>query len=82
MSYYTSDINVDMQKIDPVMLVDEVSATEFYIGVSKNTSNTAAPHWRIKKIWKSGSVWHFGFPDGHQDFLFIWDDRALYVYEM
>jgi hypothetical protein len=82
MSYYTSDINVDMQKIDPVMLVDEVSATVFYIGMSKNTSDIYAPHWRIKKIWKDGSVWHFGFPDGHQGFDFVWDDRTLYVYEM
>jgi hypothetical protein len=82
MSYYTSDINVDMYKIDPVMLVDEISATEFYIGISKNRSSMNTPHWRIKKIWKDGSVWHFGFPDGDQNFDFIWNDRLLYIYEM
>ncbi len=82
MSYYMSDINVDMQKQDAAMLVDEVSSTEIYVGISRNSKNPAGSNWRIKRIWQVGTVWNFGFPDGNQDFVFIWDDRYSYSYSM
>jgi hypothetical protein len=74
------EINLQQHKIDPVMLVDEVSSIEYYIGVSRNFSDTSRANWQIKKIWKDGSVWKFEFPDGNQNFVHIWDSRFLYTY--
>ncbi len=66
--------------VKPVMLIDELSSTEFYIGTSRNTSNPSAPFWRIQRIWKIGSVWNFGYPDASQEFKFEWDKRLSYSY--
>ena len=66
--------------IERPMLVDEVSKTEFYIGTSKNTKLTTEANWRIKRIWQVGSVWYFGFPDGDQNFSWVWEDRDTYTY--
>jgi hypothetical protein len=56
-------------KHEAPLLVDEVSSTEYYVGQSKNTPNIYKDNWRIKRIWKVGNVWNFGFPDGNQDFI-------------
>lgn len=61
-------------------LVDEVSDTEYYIGESDNTPKQGQLNWRIKRIWKVGNVWNFGFPDGNQDYIWNWDLRDTYVY--
>ena len=63
----------------PYKLVDEISTTEFYIGTSLSSSKST-PNWSIKKIWKDETVWKFGFPDGNQNFSFIWDNRLTYNY--
>ena len=76
----TTDNTVQYISIEPPMMVDELSSTEIYIGTSKNDRNQANPNWRIKRIWKLGSVWRSGFPDGNQDFVFIWDDRFNHTY--
>ena len=55
-------------RVKPPMLIDEVSSTEYYIGVSRNGSDTSKSFWRIQKIWKIGNIWNFGYPDGDQDF--------------
>lgn len=80
MALSEAGINVQQHNYDPIMLVDESTATEYYVGVSNNTSNPSAATWRIKRIWKIGNVWKFGFPDGDQKFKFIWDDRYGYTY--
>lgn len=74
------DINVQQHNIDPVMLVDEVSSIEYYIGVSRSYSDPTKLNWRIKKIWKDGSVWNFGFPSGDQKFEYAWSERLNYNY--
>lgn len=73
--------SVQAIKIEPYLLVDEVSLTTFYIGTSKSFSDQAKANWRIKKIWKDGNVWMFGYPNGSQDFGFSWTDRAGYTYK-
>jgi hypothetical protein len=75
-----SDINVQSIFIEPYILVDELSTTEYYIGTSKSFNDMARPNWRIKRIVKIGNVWKFQYPDGKQDFIFIWDDRLSYSY--
>lgn len=80
------EYNIQEHNRDAAMLVDEVSPTEFYVGVSINHRDTAKPTWRIKRIWKVGNVWHFGFPQenseygGNQEYKWIWDDRYSYTY--
>ena len=72
--------NVQQHNTDQIMLVDEVTSIEYYIGVSHNFSNQVALNWRIKKIWKDGTVWRFEFPDGDQSFKYAWTERLNYNY--
>lgn len=76
------DISVSTQAIfiEPSVLIDTVSGTEFYIGTSRSFNNPAKSNWRIKKIWQVGTVWKQGYPGGDQGFTFIWDLRLTYVY--
>jgi hypothetical protein len=80
MAGYQLDMNVQQHNIDAVMLVDELSSIEYYIGVSRNTKNEGKANWRIKKIWKDGTTWRFEFPEGDQDFKWVWGDRLTYTY--
>lgn len=75
-----SDINLQSYKVDPVMLVDEISSTEYYIGISRNTKDQTKQHWKIRKIWKDGTTWRFEYPNGDQRFQFVWNDRLSYTY--
>lgn len=80
-SLNTHDINTMQDKIDPVMMVDEMSDTEYYVGWSRSFSDPAGLTWRIKRILKIGSVWKFEFPSGSQDYKWAWDDRLSYTYK-
>jgi hypothetical protein len=80
MAGYQLDMNVQQHNYDAVMLVDELSSIEYYVGVSKNTKNQNKANWRIKKIWKDGTTWRFEFPEGDQDFKWVWDERMTYTY--
>ena len=73
--------NVFDHNIESSMFVEEVSSTEIYVGYSKNSSVRSAPHWRIKRILFLSNVWNFQFPNGNQNFEFIWDDRDTYDYQ-
>jgi hypothetical protein len=75
-----SEINVQALDIEPYVLVDQQSTTNFYIGTSRSFNDPAAHNWRIKRIWQVGNVWKSGFPGGDQGFTFAWDDRVSYVY--
>jgi len=72
---------VQHHQIKPPMLIDEVSDTEYYIGTSRNTSDQPFNKWRIQRIWKMGSVWNFGYPDGDQSFNYVWSNRYGYTYK-
>lgn len=65
----------------PYILVDELSDTEIYVGISKNGRSKSKPIWQIKKSVKNGSVWTINeYPNGDQSFSFIWDNRLTYTY--
>ena len=69
------------QVLIPKTLIDEVSATEFYIGVSIGGNDTGAPIWSIRRIVLVGTVWATAlYPNGDQSFNFIWDDRTILNY--
>lgn len=72
---------VQYHNIKPPFLVDEVSSTEYYIGTSRNFSDGTYEKWRIQRIWKIGSVWNFGYPDGDQSFNYMWSKRFDYMYK-
>lgn len=72
--------NIRQINYDGIMLIDELSDTEVYIGYSQENSRSDKEQWRIRRIWQVGSVWYFGFPDGEQEFKFVWDDRLTYTY--
>ena len=74
------DNQVTHHIVKPPMLIDEVSSTEYYIGVSRNSSDVTTPYWRIQKIWKIGSVWNFGYPNSDQGFKYQWSNRYSYTY--
>jgi hypothetical protein len=64
-----------------IQLIDDVSETEIYIGVSKQGNLINKPVWQINKLEKIGTVWNTSlFPNGNQDFVFIWDNRTSYTY--
>lgn len=75
-----SEINVQAINIEPYLLVDETSTTEYYIGTSRSFSDPAKANWRIKRIMKIGNIWKFQYPNGDQRFQFVWDDRFTYTY--
>ncbi len=68
--------------IEPTQLIDETSSTEIYLGYSENGGATGGALWKIKRISKIGTVWHFEFPNGDQNYKYIWDDRFGYTYSL
>lgn len=77
----TMDINTQQYNAEQIMIVDEISSTEIYIGTSDNSSDFGAANWKIKRILKTGSVWKFEFPDGNQEFKWVWSDKLTYSYK-
>lgn len=75
-----NSINVEQHQIEPYVLIDELSSDEIYIGTSRSFNTKSSSIWRIKRIIKIGTVWHMQYPNGSQDFNFIWDDRLSYTY--
>ena len=75
MTDFNTDLNIQFGNIEPITLIDEQSSEEYYIGVSTNGRDTSKPNWRIKKIWRDGTVWKIQFPDGDQSYLYVWDNR-------
>lgn len=77
----SSDFNIYSYNFEPITLIDEVSSTEYYIGVSNNCSNKSTANWKIKKISQDGTVWKTEFPNGDKSFAFIWNSRGGYTYQ-
>ena len=81
MTDFNTDMNVQFPKIEPITLIDEVSSTEFYIGVSGRGNNPNKAMWKIKKILKTGNVWDVTlYPNGDQTFSYVWSGRTGYSY--
>jgi hypothetical protein len=76
-----NNINNQVYSFEPIKLVDTVSSTFFYIGVSINGNVPSKANWKIKRIWQDGTVWKTEFPNGDQSFSFIWDNRNGYTYQ-
>lgn len=75
-----SEINAQTYNSELRKLIEEVSSTEYYIGISESFVNIYEAIWQIKKISKTGDVWTIQFPNGDQSFNYIWNNRAGYTY--
>ena len=62
------------------VLTDVVNSEEIYVGTSQRGNKPDIECWRIKKIWKDGTVWYMGFPNKDQSFSFTWNKRGDYNY--
>jgi hypothetical protein len=79
MSGFTSNIDEIYLYTEPYVFTD-TSGTTKYIGTSASFADVNAKFWRIKKEWTIGTVTYMGFPNGDQDFKFIWNCRCTYTY--
>lgn len=73
-------INNESIRIEPYVLIDELSGDEIYVGTSISFNDKGSNVWKIKRIIKLGTVWHIQFPNGNRDFIFSWDNRLTYTY--
>ena len=64
----------------PVVKIDEASATVTYIGTSFKDNATNLPVWDIIRITSSGGQTDVQRPKGLGRFQGVWDDRATYTY--
>lgn len=60
--------------------LDEVSASETYVGLADPGTATSDPNWQIKKITTTGPDVEITFADGDANFDNVWDDRASLTY--
>jgi hypothetical protein len=72
--------SVKIYNLEPYVLIDGLSGTTRYIGVSI-TNDAGMPTWRIKKEWQSGNMQYMGFPNGDQSNNYVWDCRTTYTYK-
>ena len=80
----TVQSNVNNQQLpvfEPIQIFDGLTGTTRYVGTTLTFTDTAAPLWRIQKIWEDSGIWYSGFPDGIQDFVYVWNSRAGYTYK-
>ena len=64
----------------PMPYVDEVSATEKYIGYAPLGVDEKTEGWRIIKETKSGTVTKRLYAEGSSEFRFAWEKRKTYRY--
>lgn len=75
-----NNMNENPINYSPTKLIDEVSDSEYYIGISDNGNTKSASTWEIQKCIKTGTIWEFLYPDGDQGFSYVWNDRTSYTY--
>ena len=75
-----TDINVQSPNIQPTTIV-EVNAGLKYIGTSISFSDVAGATWRIKRECTVSTITTTDYPNGDQDFKFMWCCRTGYSYK-
>ena len=81
MADFLSNINEINVCIEPYVFTEDITGGTKYIGTSASFPIITAEVWKIKKQWLSGGTCYMGFPNGCQDFKFIWDCRGTYTYK-
>ena len=65
---------------EPYTIIDEATAWYIYVGTTLTTNRTSQPVWKIVKFMLAGNVWQKCYPNGSQNFDFVWDERGSYNY--
>ena len=76
----STDISGQALNIQPYVFTD-ITGTTTYTGVSISFGDGSKPVWKIKKEWTVGTVRYMGFPNGSQDFAYVWTNRTGYTYQ-
>lgn len=80
MTDFSTDMNVQSIKIIPKVLVDVISDSLIYVGVSISNADVNKDVWQIKKISSDANGYSVKFPNGDQTNSFIWASRVGYTY--
>jgi len=75
-----TDINVQSPNIQPTVIVDTSGGTK-YTGTSISFGNIAGATWRIKRECTVSTITTVDYPNGDQDFKFMWCCRTGYSYQ-
>lgn len=75
---YGSDV-VTTKSESPTQ-IDEVSSSEIYLGWAVAGSSANDNVWKIKQIKQTGSVWTQKYPNGDENYLYVWSDRLTLQY--
>ena len=76
----STDISGQALNIQPYVFIDVVGTTK-YTGISISFGDGKKAVWQLKKEWASGKATLMGFPDGKQDFAYVWNNRTGYTYQ-
>ena len=60
--------------------IDEVSATEIYLGWAIAGTSAGDNVWKVKQIKQVGTVWTQKYPNGDENYLYKWSDRLTLQY--
>jgi len=77
----STDINGQVFNLEPILLIDNLSDNEVYIGTSRGLRIENKTIWRIKRYTNVNGIRKFAYPNGKQDFNYVWNDRFTYNYQ-
>ena len=66
---------------EPIKIIDSNDPNDIFVGSSVNGNDRNKPFWRIKRIININGIWYTQFPDGIQDYSYVWDNRLSYTYK-
>lgn len=61
-------------------LIDSPDANTTYVGQALHGTVSSSSSWQLMKISTSGNVNLIQYANGDDDYKYIWDSRAGYVY--
>ena len=62
-------------------IIDEVSATEYYLGWFSPGGSESTASCRIVHMQKTGNIWRRHYAEGTDQKVHTWDDRTTYSYD-
>jgi len=77
----SSDFNSQVFNVEPTRIIDNLSDIEVYIGTSSGLRIESEAIWRIKRYVNINGIRKFAYPNGKQDFNYVWKDRFTYNYQ-
>ena len=72
--------NIKIYNLEPYVLIDGLTGTTRYVGVSV-VNDVSKATWKIKKEWITANIQYMGFPNGDQSYVYAWSGRTGYIYK-